>query len=84
MKKGKQNELRPEYRRGDLEKKGERGKHLRAYRAGNNLVLLEPRVAAAFPTDRSVNDALNSLIKITEHTKRYRRGRGQRSRAAST
>jgi len=41
MKKAKRDELRPEYRREDLGK-GVRGKHLKAYGAGTNLVLLQP------------------------------------------
>jgi hypothetical protein len=66
MKKVRHDELRPEYRREDLGK-GVRGKYLKAYRAGTNLVLLEPKVAAAFPTDRAVNEALSSLIEVAEH-----------------
>ena len=66
MKKAKRDELRLEYRREDLGK-GVRGKHLKAYHAGTNLVLLQPEVAAAFPTERAVNDALTSLIEIAEH-----------------
>ncbi|HSW53432.1 MAG TPA: hypothetical protein VLG93_09370 [Sulfuricaulis sp.] len=66
MKKVKRDELRPEYRREDLGK-GVRGKYLKAYRAGTNLVLLEPKVAAAFPSDRAVNEALSTLIEAAEH-----------------
>ena len=66
MKKVKRDELRPEYRREDLGK-GVRRKHLKAYRAGTNLVLLQSKVAAAFPTERAVNDALRSLIEVAEH-----------------
>ena len=82
MKKGKQNGLRSEYRREDL-KKGVRRKYLKAYRAGTNLVLLKPRVAAAFPTEQAVNDALSSLIDVAQQTvgstKRYSSGRKQRA-----
>jgi hypothetical protein len=67
MKKGKHDELRSEYRREDLGK-GVRGKHLKAYRAGTNLVLLKPEVAAAFPTEQAVNDALSSLIEVAQHS----------------
>lgn len=66
MKKVKRDELRSEYRREDLGI-GVRGKYLKAYRAGTNLVLLQPQVAAAFPTDRAVNKALSSLIEAAEH-----------------
>lgn len=70
MKKAKQsfsNELRPEYRREDLGR-GVRGKYLKAYRAGTNLVLLKPDVAAAFPTEQAVDAALRSLMEVAEHT----------------
>lgn len=66
MKKVKRDEMRSEYRREDLGK-GVRGKYLKAYRAGTNLVLLQPEVAAAFPTDDAVNKALSSLIEVAEH-----------------
>ena len=65
MKKAKRDELRPEYRREDLGK-GVRGKHLMAYQAGTNLVLLDPNVAAVFPTERAVNEALSHLIDVAE------------------
>ncbi|MEK6814069.1 MAG: hypothetical protein AABY65_04990 [Nitrospirota bacterium] len=80
MKKVKRDELRPEYRREALGK-GVRGKHFKAYRAGTNLVLLEPKVAAAFPTARAVNRALSSLIEVAEHagiTTRSTRSRQER------
>ena len=65
MKKARSNDLRPEYRREDLGK-GVRGKYLKAYRAGTNLVLLRPEVAKAFPTEEAVNDALRSLIEVAQ------------------
>lgn len=67
MKKAKSDELRKEYRREDLGK-GVRGKYLKAYRSGTNLVLLRPEVAAAFPSEKAVNDALSSLIDVAEHS----------------
>lgn len=66
MKKIEQVPLRKEYRREDLGK-GVRGKHLQAYQAGTNLILLDPKVAAAFPTERAVNDALSSLIEVAKN-----------------
>jgi len=66
MKKTRRINLRREYRRKDLGN-GVRGKYSKAYRAGTNLVLLQPEVAAVFPTDRAVNRALRSLIKAAEH-----------------
>ena len=61
MKKADPDELRPEYRREDLDP-GVRGKYLESYRSGTNLVLLHPDVAKAFPTDEAVNDALRSFM----------------------
>ena len=58
----KEDELRPEYDLAQL-KGRERGKYVERYRAGTNLVLLEPDVAAAFPDARAVNEALRLLIK---------------------
>lgn len=67
IKKTKRDELRRVYRLGDLGK-GVRGKYLKAYRAGTNLGLLRPEVAAVFPTAQAVNDALSSLIGVAEHS----------------
>lgn len=72
MKKARKDELRPEYRREHLGT-GVRGKYLKAYRAGTNLVLLRPEVAAAFPTEQAVNDALSSLIKVALQSARSAR-----------
>lgn len=59
-------ELRPEY---DLSQmKGRvRGKYVERYRAGTNLVLLEPDVAAAFPDAKTVNETLRLLIKVAQN-----------------
>ena len=67
MKKAKSDELRPEYRREDLGP-GVQGKYLESYRAGTNLVLLNPDVAKAFPTEESVNSALRSLIDVAHRS----------------
>ncbi len=68
MKKVKdEDELRPEYRRDELGP-GTRGKYFNLYQEGSNLVLLSPDVAAAFPTEKAVNDALRSLIKIAQRS----------------
>lgn len=61
-------DLRPEYTRADLGQ-GVPGKYLKQYRAGTNLVLLEPDVAAAFPTDGAVNDALRALLHAAKAVK---------------
>lgn len=49
-------ELRSEYDFTQM-KGGVRGKYVERYRAGTNLVLLDPDVARAFPSDIAVNDA---------------------------
>ena len=61
-----EDELRPEYDLSQL--KGRvRGKYVERYRAGTNLVLLEPDVVAAFPDAKAVNEALRLLIKVAEN-----------------
>ncbi|MBX9895546.1 MAG: hypothetical protein K2Y09_10245 [Nitrosomonas sp.] len=57
--------MRKHYSREDLGK-GIRGKYLKDYQSGINLVLLRPEVAAAFPTTEAVNDALMGLLKVAE------------------
>ena len=65
--KTEEDELRPEYDFAKL--KGRvRGKYAERYRAGTNLIKLEPDVAAAFPDAKSVNEALRSLIKTSQTT----------------
>ena len=60
-----EDELRPEYDFSEL--KGRvRGKYVERYRAGTNLVLLEPDVAAAFPDAKAVNEALRRLLKVDD------------------
>ncbi|MEG5214570.1 hypothetical protein QUB48_02295 [Microcoleus sp. ARI1-A5] len=47
-------------------KGGVKGKYVERYRAGTNLVLLDPDIAQAFPNDAAVNEALRMLIEIAE------------------
>jgi len=54
------NEMRPEY---DFSE-GERGKYARRFREGTNVVVLEPDVAAAFPTSEAVNAALRKVAGL--------------------
>lgn len=42
---------------------GVRGKYVDRYRQGTNVVLLDPDVAAKFPTSESVNEALRRLAR---------------------
>ncbi len=48
---------------------GVRGKYVKDYRKGTNLVLLEPDVAQAFPNDEAVNKALRLLMEIANGQK---------------
>ena len=41
---------------------GNRGKYVRRYKEGTNLVLLDPEIAKYFPNSKSVNSALQGLI----------------------
>jgi hypothetical protein len=60
-----EDELRPEYDFSQMAG-GIRGKYVEKYRAGTNLVLLEPDISQAFPTDASVNEALRLLLQIAQ------------------
>ena len=62
-------EMRKEYRREDLGK-GVRGKYFERISKGTNLVLLDKKVAKAFPTSAAVNEALIGLLALTEQTSR--------------
>ena len=59
-------ELRSRYDIKNLLKGGVQGKYATRYRAGTNLVLLEPEVAKAFPNDKAVNDALKLVMKLKQ------------------
>ena len=56
-------ELRPEYDESAFEN-SDRGKYARRYAAGTNIVRLAPDVAAAFPDEKAVNDALRFVMQI--------------------
>ena len=64
-------DLRPEYDFASM-KGGVRGKYVARLRKGSNLVLLEPEVAAAFPSAEAVNEALRGVLNTT----RAVRGKG--------
>lgn len=59
-------ELRPEYDLAELLKGGVRGKYVERYRAGTNLIRLEPDIAKAFPDEAAVNEALRLVIRLGE------------------
>ena len=47
---------------------GVRGKYAERYAAGSNVVVLAPDVAAAFPTEQSVNEALRLLMRVARES----------------
>jgi hypothetical protein len=57
--------LRAEYD-ASLIRGGVRGKYAQHYKAGTNLVLLAPDVAAAFPNAEVVNEALRMLMTVAK------------------
>ena len=59
------NDMLPEYDFASM-KGGVRGKFAAKYRAGTNLVLLDPEVAEAFPSDAAVNQALRAVLSMTK------------------
>ena len=81
MKKAKRDELRSEYRREDLGR-GFRGEYFKPYWAGTNLVLLKPDVAAAFPTEKAVNDALRSLMDVAHPALDLKKRSSRRAKTA--
>jgi len=54
---------------------GVRGKYVERYRAGTNVVLLDPELVEAFPDSKSVNDALRALVAIAHRRKSRKRAR---------
>jgi hypothetical protein len=62
----RKNGLRPEYNFHAL-KGAVRGKYAKQYRAGTNLVHLEPDVARVFATDQLVNETLRSLMRLAKN-----------------
>jgi hypothetical protein len=67
-----EDDLRAEYKRSDF---GElvRGRYAERLKEGSNIVVLDPRVAQAFPNSEAVNEALLSLLELTEKTARLTR-----------
>jgi hypothetical protein len=54
---------------------GVRGKYLKKYQAGTNLVVLDPEIAAVFKSSEAVNEALRTIIRLTGHNKSVKRTR---------
>src|SRR5260370_10278875 len=61
--------MRPEYDFASM-KGGIRGKHYDQYRKGTNVVLIDPDVAAAFPTEDAVNEALRGILGTARAVRR--------------
>ena len=51
-------------------KGGVRGKYVKRLREGTNIVLVEPDVAAAFPTADAVNEALRGVLNTARAVRR--------------
>jgi hypothetical protein len=58
---GDKDTLRDEYPE-ELIKSGVRGKYAKSYRAGTNVVLIDPDLHKLFPTSEAVNRALREYI----------------------
>lgn len=58
-------ELRVEYKRSDFGRL-QRGKYYERVKAGSNVVVLDPEVAAVSPNSAAVNKALHSLVEVAE------------------
>ena len=75
-------ELRPEYKRSDF-RVLVRGKYAERIAQSTNVVLLEPKVARAFPNDDAVNAALLGLLRQRKSAARPTRStRARRERRA--
>jgi hypothetical protein len=74
-------ELRPGYKRSDLGRLA-RGKYAQRVAEATNVVVLDSRLAKAFPNDRAVNKALRGLLRKRKSsprpTKRSPRARRER------
>jgi len=62
-------DLRPEYDLDELLERGVRGKYAEKFAEGTNVVLLDPDVAAAFPNEEAVNEALRLVMRLAELAK---------------
>ncbi|HXM68342.1 MAG TPA: hypothetical protein VN911_16550 [Candidatus Acidoferrum sp.] len=62
-------DIRPEYDFASM-KGGVRGKYYEQHRKGTNVVLLQPDVAEAFPTEDAVNEALRGILSTARAVRR--------------
>lgn len=63
---------------------GVRGKYLKHFRQGSNVIVLQPELQKAFPTSEAVNKALASMLAFAQQTQDLTGGskRSPRKRAA--
>jgi hypothetical protein len=61
--------IRPDYDFAAMQG-GVRGKHYEQYREGTNVVLIEPDLAAAFPAEDAVNEALRGILGTARAVRR--------------
>jgi hypothetical protein len=55
--------------------KGVRGTHAAQYAAGSNVVVIEPDVAAEFPTAEEVNETLRAVAQLLQQRRKSMRRR---------
>jgi hypothetical protein len=60
---------------------GVRGKYLKRYRSGSNVVVLDPEIASIFTSSEAVNEALRTVMRVAAHNKRQLRSRKTRRKA---
>ena len=74
----------PELKRDELGR-GSRGKYLKRFMQGSNVVVLQPEIQKAFPTSEAVNKALASMLAFAQETQGLtgRASRTSRKRAAA-
>jgi hypothetical protein len=68
----------PELKRDQLGK-GVRGKYLKHFNQGSNVVVLQPEIMKVFPTSEAVNKALASMLAFAQETQGLT-GRSSRTR----
>ena len=73
----------PELKREQLGE-GIRGKYLKPFVQGSNVVVLQPAIQKAFPTSEAVNKALASMLAFAQETQGLTAisGRATRKRAS--
>ena len=70
-------ELRPEYKRSDFGVVV-RGKYAKRLAEATNVIVLDARLAKAFPNERAVNDALRAVLEERKASARRRSGSARR------